>query len=67
MSQALLEFQQRAEELKKKMLERYASNKALAKQLIKSSEQNADYRITEKDTEEKWFYYLIEELNERLQ
>lgn len=57
---------EKSERLKKDLIKKYEDNKKLARQLIKSAEQNADYQMTEKDTEEKWLIYFVEELENRL-
>lgn len=57
---------EKSERLKKDLLKKYEDNKKLARQLIKSAEQNADYQMTEKDAEEKWLIYFVEELENRL-
>lgn len=66
MGKTMVSFQKRAENLKKDILNKYADNKVLGKQLIKSAEQVADYRLESGEPAEKWYAYLIEELEERL-
>lgn len=63
-SKTLEKLSDRAENLKKDILKKY--DKKLARQLIKGAEQNADYRFSEDEPEEKWIIYFVEELEERL-
>jgi len=59
-------LEEKTNNLKKEILNKYRDNKKLAKQLISGAQLNADYRYVETEPIEKWYMYFVEELDKRI-
>jgi hypothetical protein len=66
MKSTIQRLEEKTDNLKKQILNKYKDNKKLAKQLISGAELNADYRYSDTEPMEKWYMYFVEELDKRI-
>ena len=66
MKSTIERLEEKTNNLKKQILNKYKDNKKLAKQLISGAELNADYRYKDSEPMEKWYMYFVEELDKRI-